>query len=156
MERIRGGWYHEQLSQKSPWFQIFHALDMKEKQKKSIIAILELMALRGQEHSSHQLASHGSSKKSWSSTFVSRREMRELAAELDEKGTCSYRYCWYLIQWLIRNGWIEEDTAIRRGCRLRGYSFSDRAFQFAAHLYSCIPKIWVNARWTPKRDLKKR
>jgi hypothetical protein len=141
LEKMRGGWFPEQLTQKSPWTHVILSLDLTEKQKRSAIAILEFVAREGKPIPHKALSVHARSSKTWVSQFVSRREMKTFITALARKGVCSYRYAWYLVAWLIRMGWLDGDKDATRTRKTRGYS-SDRAIRYAAHLESVGPKLW--------------
>jgi hypothetical protein len=142
MEKVRGGWFPEQLTQKSPWTHVILSLDLTEKQKRGTIAILEFVAREGKRIPHKILSVHGRSSKTWISQFVSRGEMKIFIRGLARKGVCSYRYAWYLVSWLVRVGWLDNDQDIKCGRKTRGYSFSDRAVRYAAHVASVASKLW--------------
>jgi hypothetical protein len=100
------------------------------------------MKAAGQEDSSRALSHDPRSAKWWKSKFVSMNQLKEHFRKASGKEGVSNRYLWYAVEWLMRNGWIDEGRRFERGGSVRGYWLSDRVLKYATRLEALIPTLW--------------
>jgi hypothetical protein len=150
---VSGGYYADEVSQKSPWTQAIACYDLTPKQKLTATEIIGHLIKNGEILESRQLSSHAKSGDFWPSAIVSRLEMRRLAEDLAKRGVCSYRYTWYMVHWLIRAGWLDEDKESVRGRKIRGYVLSDRVLRYHAHMMTCVSRAYEIVKARREREL---
>ncbi len=140
--KVSGGYYADEVTQKSPWTQAINSLDLTPKQKLIAVEIIGHVLMNGEVVESRQLSTHARSGDFWPSAVVSGYHMRQFAEDLKKRKVCSYRYAWYVIELLIQIGWLSEDRENVRGKRVRGYFLSDRVIRYHAHMQTCVSRAY--------------
>lgn len=153
--KVVGGWTAEELSQKAVgWESVIRSLHLKPTQEKTAIAVLNRFVTHGVQHGDRSLSSHDSSHRKWTSTFLTRKEMRRLCEYLDEQEVCDDRYFWYIVEWLVRNGWLKKADAMIDGHRNMGWAFDHLCYRWVTNAQTRIPQLWEQAErgWRSRAD----
>lgn len=145
-KEVHGGYSADLLKQKgesSDWEDVIRSLDLTNHQREAAIIIIRFVAEKGEPNEYNALSIHANRREWWPTRFVTRRQMREATADVQKLGICSARYGWYMVHWLIRNGWLDSVDSNVPGFRAKGYTLSRRIGQYHLHALTAIPKLWA-------------